>query len=305
MKRFARLVQQQAIEILHAHGRTSFSFLLLLKSLGLIRVPVLLHDHYGKVETDTSVPLWFRLLGRHGLDYYVGVCDKLGAWALAAGVPQSKVAVISNSLNLGRIFEATPCDLRAAFSIAENTLVGLVVAGVRPEKGIELLLEAVSRCVSCRPFKIIIAGGDRDPQYGRFCRQRRDSLGLKETVIFAGERADVPNLIRGADFALMPSLSESGPLVLLEYMAGGLPFVSARVGDIASRLAALQVPEFVPPNDTAAFARGLSGLLTLSPESWQDRIRGAQQAAADHFDVSGSMKQWRSVYRRLLRSTQE
>jgi glycosyltransferase involved in cell wall biosynthesis len=119
-------------------------------------------------------------------------------------------------------------------------------------------------------------------------------------VVFAGERADVPNLIRSADFALIPSLSESGPLVLVEYMAGGLPFVSTRVGDVAIRVAEFGLPEFVPPNNTEAFAKALCRLLGLSFTAWQDRAKQGHQVALNHFDVRAAMAQWRAVYRQML-----
>jgi glycosyltransferase involved in cell wall biosynthesis len=51
-------------------------------------------------------------------------------------------------------------------------------------------------------------------------------LGLKERVIFAGWRFDVPRLMQEAmDVFVLPSFFEGLPLVLMETQAAGLPAV--------------------------------------------------------------------------------
>lgn len=301
MKHFASIVEEQRVDLLHAHGRSTFSFVALVKALGLVRTPILLHDHHGQIEIDSSIPLWFKLWGRHYLERYVGVYAKLGDWAAAAGVPRSKIGVIGNALDLGRIRNASPADLRKEFNVAKNKRVGIVVAGIRPEKGIFVLLEALAKLSHHDAVKIIIAGGERDSAYVRACHAQAKSLGLEGTVIFAGERADVPGLIKGAEFALIPSLSESGPLVLLEYMAGGLPFVATRVGDIAHRVEGFGGSEFVPPNDATAFAEALDRLLSLPADEWQERSERGREIAFDHFEIKQAMSRWAQTYREALR----
>ncbi|HTJ00123.1 MAG TPA: glycosyltransferase [Dongiaceae bacterium] len=299
-RQFAVLLHEQRPDVLHAHGRSTFAYLALLKTLRQIRVPILLHDHYGKIEMDASVPAWFRWWGRHLISQYVGVCAALGDWARSAGVASEKVAVIGNAINLNRVREATGSDLCKELGLPEAGKVGLVVAGIRPEKGIEPLLEAAAQARKQQPFCLIVAGGNRDEEYGRACRARRDALGLKDIVVFAGERADVPRLIRGVDFAVMPSLSESGPLVLIEFMAGGLPFVATLVGEISRQVARRSLPEFVAPGDVPALAEALARLLALAPNDWQERGERGKVIAREFFDIQTVWPQWRQVYQRML-----
>ena len=303
MKQFASIVKEQRVDLLHAHGRSTFSFVALIKTLGLIRTPILLHDHYGQIEIDSSVPLWFRLWGRHHVAQYAGVYAKLGDWAAAAGVPRARIGVVGNALDLVRVQNASPTHLRKEFGVADHERVGIVAAGIRPEKGIAVLLAALASLAGRHALKVIIAGGDRDAAYARACRAQCVSLGLERTAIFAGERADVPGLIKGADFALIPSLSESGPLVLIEYMAGGLPFVATRVGDIAHRVEELGGSEFVPPNDAAAFAAALDRLLSLSASDWQKRSEAGRKTALDHFEIRQVMPHWDRMYRAALQGS--
>jgi glycosyltransferase involved in cell wall biosynthesis len=289
------------VDLLHVHGRSTFSFAATVKTLGLNRIPILLHDHYGQIEIDRSVPLWFKLWGRHFVERYVGVYAKLADWAVAAGVPRPKCGAIGNALDLTRVRQAVPVDFKKEFGVAEGERVGLVVAGIRPEKGTAVLLEAIAKLSGGHAVKIVLVGGERGGDYVKQCRAKCFSLGLDGTVIFAGERGDVPNLIKGADFAIAPSLSESGPLVLIEFMAGGLPFVATRVGDISDRAEKAGATEFVPPNDAGALAAGLDRLLQLTPPAWQQRREIGQKIAATQFEMGQTMPRWYRMYRECLK----
>lgn len=300
IRRFAALVRDQHVDLLHAHGRSTFSFLAMTKSIGLIKAPIVLHDHYGSIEFDTSIPLWFRLWAKRWASHYVGVYTKLVACAEAAGISREKISVIDNALDLSRIQLAAPLDVRKEFGIEDDAAIGIVVGSLRWDKGIDLLLEAVARSSYRRSAKFLIVGGERDKVYAQACRAQSASLGLGDNVIFVGERSDVPGLLRGADFALIPSRSESGPLVLIEHMASGLPIVSSRVGSIAQRVADLGLPEFVAPDNTTAFAKALDRLLSLSPCKRRERGKVGQDIALRNFDIRQTMPQWYEVYAAAL-----
>ena len=302
MRRFAAKIRDEKIEVLHAHQRSTFAFLAVLKTLGMLQVPIVLHDHYGQIEIDTSVPAWFRFWGRFFIGHYVGVYARLAEWAAASGVARTRIDEIGNAQDLRRLAQAPAKDLRREFSIRADELIGITVAGLRPEKGIHVLLAALARRESARPIKILIVGGTRDTAYVKQCRAQCASLRLEETVIFTDERADVPGLIKGADFALLPSISESGPLVLIEYLSGGLPFVATRVGDISNRVASLGVPEFVAPDDSGAFAQKLDRLLALSSDEWLRRKQLGTDVAQAHFDIRATLPQWYAVYQKAIRS---
>lgn len=300
LRRFAVLVRERRVDLLHAHSRSTFAFLAVLKLLRWIRVPILFQDHYGSIERDESVPLWFRLAGRVFLDQYVGVCDKLGMWARKAGVPSHKIAVVGNRLNLFRLQEGPALDLHQEFGFAPGDRVGVVVAGIRYDKGTDLLLQALALSPLLPATKILIIGGDVDPGYAEQCRQLAKQLRLNDHVRFVGRRLDVPAVVKGADFALMPSRSESGPLVLIEFMMAGLPLVSTMVGDIARLAQQSGLGEFVPAGDPAAFRAALDRLLRLSPAEWSARSDVGRRIALERFDLREALPRWQELYHHIL-----
>jgi len=300
LQQFAHLVREERVSLLQAHSRSTLSLLSVVKMLGWLQTPIVLHDHFGSIERDFSVPAWFRLAGRFCLHGYVGVYTRLAQWAERAGVPRQRIHVIGNALDLSRLQNGLALDLRRAFGFSAGDRVGIVVAGIRHDKGIDLLLQALTLAPLPPATKFLIIGDDADPAYGEQCRQLATQLKLDDCVRFVGKRQDVPDVIKGADFALMPSRSESGPLVLIEYMAIGLPFVSTQVGDIAHRSAQAGLPGFVPPDDPTAFRRALDGLLGLSPSEREARGAMGRQLAWEHFDIQKVIPRWNEIYRQAL-----
>jgi glycosyltransferase involved in cell wall biosynthesis len=171
---------------------------------------------------------------------------------------------------------------------------------MRPEKGIDTLIQALAGIPPNFDCKIIIIGKKNDSSYFDYCQSLASQLGQTERLIFWGERSDVAHILEGADLAVMPARSESGPLVLIEYTACGLPFVATAVGNISRQLIDLGVPAFVPPDNPEALAEALMQLLSLSSADLVERGKQGQEICLQHFDIRQKMPQWYRVYRQVF-----
>jgi glycosyltransferase involved in cell wall biosynthesis len=227
----------------------------------------------------------------------------LGAWAEQAGIPASRVSVIENALDLNRLTRTPGADVRRQFAIPDRVPLGIMVAGLRPSKGLDVLLEAVRRLVPRCSLSILVAGGIRDPGYVDVCRRSIERLGLQEHVRLLGERTDVVSLLQNVDFAVHPARSESGPLVLIEYAVSGVPLAASFTGAVARRLEVRGVPEFVPPGDAAALAAALERLLSLCPSAREQRCAVGRETALREFDIRNVMPRWYELYGRLVERT--
>jgi glycosyltransferase involved in cell wall biosynthesis len=297
MWRHANDCRTRNAELFHVHGRSSFSLMAALCGLRLTRGRLLLHDHTPLKPGDV-VPTWFRTWGRHWVGHYVGVSEMHRDWARGAGIADARVSVIPNAIALEPFRAAEPADLRKELGIDMHVPLGIVVGNLRAQKGIDLLIAAMSSTKSpaaaLATFVIVGRDGD-DPDYGALCRREAARLGNR--VRFLGARNDVPRLLRAADFAVVPSRYESGPLTLIEAMAAGLPVIGTCVGDIGLRAHALGVEGLVPPGDTNGLAAAIDTLLGLSREVRAARGRIAQAVAFEQFDIATVMKRWYDLYK--------
>ena len=61
------------------------------------------------------------------------------------------------------------------------------------------------------------------------------SKGLQDSIIFMGQRSDVPNYMSAIDILLFPSLFEGFPLTLIEAQINGLPIIASnRITDLVN-----------------------------------------------------------------------
>ncbi|MGQ9733307.1 MAG: glycosyltransferase [Candidatus Zipacnadales bacterium] len=296
-KAFAELCHREEVDLLHVHNRPSFRFIAMCKVLGCLPpVPTIFLDQFGDVEVEERLPTDLRWMLRWVRPYFVGVDPDLATAAQRGGVPSWKATVVSNAIDFGPFEEARPASVDAT---SVQGPIGILVANVRPQKDYETLLQALAQ-VKERPWHLLAVGGFNDAAYHRSCLDLVQVLGLEGRVSFLGPRLDVPSLLKAVDFAVLSSRSESGPLVLLEYAAAGLPFVSTRVGLIGGSLADMGAPEFVPPGDADALAAALRRLLDLTPAERRARGQRTRDLAAARFDIRNVMPQWYHVYKRAL-----
>lgn len=299
LRQFQAYCQAERVDLLHVHGRSSLRFVAFVNFLSGFRMPApLFHDHDGsEIEFNTAVPLYDRFLMRWFKPrYYVGVHPRMAERATSTGLDQNQVKIIRNAVDLDPYIHKKPCQLKSSSA----TPLGIIIANIRPPKDIVLLLRALS-LIKDLDWRVQVVGGVNDVGYWQYCQQLQKSLGLQERVSFIGRKLNVKPLLDVSDFALMSSCSESGPLVLLEYAASGLPFVSTRVGAIGKTFEQYSVPEFVEPGNVTAFAAALRRLLQQLPAEREGRGQLGLRVVQELFDIQAVMPLWYQAYEGVLR----
>jgi len=172
------------------------------------------------------------------------------------------------------------------------------VGFIRPEKGIEYLLEAVSLLKADVRWELEIVGSREFPVYGKKLDGIAAARGIRDRIRWSGY---VPNgkplleRMQAADLLILPSLSEGTPHVLVEARANGLPCVSTNVGGVPSTVTDGYDSLLVPPKDPRALARAMERLI-FNPELRRALIRNgllvARKQTLDRFidTVVGALK---------------
>jgi len=288
--RFKELIQLEKPDVLHAHSRSTCALVALYCIILNIKTPLVFHDHYGRVYVDRTIPFWFKLYGKKRIQAYIGVCEELGKWASGAGYPSENIHVINNAIDLSRYW------LNEEDLANRPFLTGLFVAGIRYEKGLHLLIESMSRIAEKEKVKFLIVGGVRDQEYYERCKERITELKLDDRFEFMGERMDIANIICRSDFGVIPSVSESGPLALIEYIASGIPVIYTRVGEISDRLFQLHIPGSIRSDDLDDLICEINRLIDLSPAELKERGKMGRKIAEDEFDINRKIDDFINVY---------
>ncbi len=142
----------------------------------------------------------------------------------ALGADPSRLRVIANGINLTRFSELAQAGDADRPTMA---LIGRVV----PIKDVKTYIAAAAilkeRFAGLRA--LVLGPLDEDLGYAEECRALVAALKLEDTVNFTGS-VDVAQKFPEIHVAVLTSLSESQPLVLLEAGAAGVPFVATNVG---------------------------------------------------------------------------
>ena len=147
-------------------------------------------------------------------------------------VPESKIVVAPNGLPAEFVLEAgAPSQLEwvtRKYGIIQPYV--LYVGNFKPHKNLYMLLAAfkqVSENLGPR-YQLVLAGGDA--HYRPELQRRVAELDLEDRVIFTGfvENRDLPDLYKGAEVFVFPSLYEGFGIPVLEAMACGTPVVTSK-----------------------------------------------------------------------------
>jgi glycosyltransferase involved in cell wall biosynthesis len=164
---------------------------------------------------------------------------------------------------------------RKAVGIDHDRPVIGYVGNIRPEKGSDVLVEAMGRLVNDLKDKSaelwIVGSGEIEADV----KARVAALGLGDRVRFPGRQRHeaIPQWMNAFDVFCLPSRREGCPNVLLEALASGKPVVASRVGGIPELLG----PHngiMVPSEDPAALARGMADALARrwDPAALRDSV---------------------------------
>ena len=126
-----------------------------------------------------------------------------------------------------------------------------------------------------------------------------ESLGLGDNVHFLGSRDDVPTLLAGSDFFVLPSLWEGLPMALLEAMAAGLPIVATEVSGTVQVMTSGETGLLVPPRDVPRLAQAIAKLLA-EPARARAMGTAAQQRVEKRFSASKQAREHVLLYRSVL-----
>ena len=231
------------------------------------------------------------------MDRVVCVSEGQAVKVIQAKVPQSKVAVIRNSIDTSR-FSRPECHyrdrLRGFFPRRPSRIVG-AAGRLSPEKGFGVLVESAKKVLTSLPNAAFVLFGD-GPLRDALQRQI-DNAGLHDSFILAGFRDDLDCFLPWIDLLAVPSFTEGLPNVILEAFAAGIPVVATAVGGIPEIVEDAVNGYLVSPGDHQGLANRISTILTSDKEAKAMGQLGRKRVLKDFTFESQAL-----AYRRLFTS---
>lgn len=156
---------------------------------------------------------------------YLAPSFEAGVWLFGKkAVECGKVEIITNGIQVENyeFDEKKRNSIREEFDLNGNFVIGHVGRFNR-QKNHSFLLDTF-KCICDENLEarlLLVGTGELETQI----KEKAISLGIRDKIIFAGVRSDVPELLMAMDVLIFPSLYEGMPNVVIEAQATSLPCV--------------------------------------------------------------------------------
>jgi glycosyltransferase involved in cell wall biosynthesis len=280
-------------DLVHAHGLRAGLVAAAARRLDRTRRPLVLTLHNALQEgTGPKQRLLRHLEGVtvRAADLVLAVSGDLAGNARRLGARDVRLAP---AIAPTRPPAARPrADVRAELGVGEDRPLVVAVGRLHPQKGYDVLLDAVPGWRG-RVDPLVVIAGD-GPLHDQLAA-RIAAEGLPVRLL--GRRDDVAELLAAADVCVLPSRWEGSPFTGQEALRAGTPLVCTRAGGMPELFG--DAAEMVPVGDAGALADAVARVLS-DPARAKELAEAGPRRAAGWPDAGAAQRQVVAVYRELL-----
>lgn len=264
----------------------------------LAGVPFIFHSDRSPAPPVSLIHRLVRpFLDRKTARFFVNA-DAIADWLSGMGVPRDKIIVIPNGVDLDRFMPDAVVSPRPQWGIRQDAVVAGFLGKFRPEKRLDLLLDAVLALPEQERPDYLVLGGDGPLM--PMVRQRVESdPWLQKHCLLLGLVEDVSRFMAGIDYLVLNSDYEGMPNVVLEAMAMRRSVVATRVSDVPKIING--VGFLAEPGNVRSLAEALRTMQNIDParrlamgevararvlENWEIK-RAAERFWNAHLEVLG------------------
>ena len=223
-------------------------------------------------------------------------CDALRRHRVGWSSTRTPVHLCYNGLDARR-FRRTPARARPAGIPADALVIG-AVCGLRPEKGLPVLLRAFAalRAVESNIFLVIVGDGSERVGLEALARE----LGIARQCRFEPTAADVVPWLSLMDIFVLPSgANEALSNALMEAMSCGCACIATRVGGNPELIKDGATGLLFTPNDVSELTDRLTSLVRDPALRQRFGEAGASSVAAQ-FTLGASADRMAAIYDAVL-----
>ncbi|MEV8509614.1 glycosyltransferase family 4 protein [Actinoplanes sp. NPDC051475] len=265
-----RALAGRDFDVVHAHGlRAAF-----VAALSRPAAPLVVTWHNAVLARGlraSASALVERIVARSA-DLTLGASEDLVARAELLGAREARLGAVAAPVAAAP--KRSRAAVRAEFRVAADVPLIVSVGRLHPQKRYDVLLEASARWRDLDPAPVTVVAGS-GPSY-MLLAQRASELHAKFYLL--GHRTDVPDLLAGADLAVVTSDWEARQLFAQEALRAGVPLIATAVGGLPGLVGDAAV--LIPPGDVDVLDRAVREMLADPARRADYAARGPRQAAS-------------------------
>jgi len=170
-------------------------------------------------------------------------------------MPATRMQVIPSGVDMKRFRDAESVNFRERLGLSQGSFLVGSVGRLVEVKGHIYLIRAVADLDDVHV--ILIGEGALEERL----RLEAARLGIQRRLHLLGFSEQIPELLKGLDLFVLPSLNEGMGRALVEAMASGLPCVATRVGGVVDLIQDGITGLLVPSQDEMALSKAIQNLM--------------------------------------------
>ena len=212
-------------------------------------VPVILGGYRVEYRARGMIRLAHRLLRPLVDGWIVNAQAIADSMIEAIGAKPDKFFILPNGLDPTEFAsQLTPAEARRKLGLDPAAPVVTKIARLRPQKNHAMFLAMAAKVLEHRPEVRFLVVGD-GPQLAAV-QEQACSMGLSNSVLFLGNRSDIPDVLAATDVSVLTSHFEGLANALLESMCAGVPVVTTDYAGV-EEVVIDQQEGYIVPRDAA------------------------------------------------------
>ncbi len=297
MAAIRKFIKEKSIDIVQTHGYKSNLYAIFATLFDNVHLLATCHPW---IKTSPRGKAYAKIdkLFLKKFSKIVAISDQVKNEILDARIPDYKISVIDNGINLRRFegqFDSK--EIRKQFGIdLESKVIG-AVGRLDFEKGHHILMEAAKNIIAknSSTFFVIVGEGSLKDDL----KIKAEELKIEDHVLFPGFVNDIAKILSTFDVFVLPSLTEGLPLVLLEAMAAKKPIIATKVGSVPKVVINNESGILIKPGDVDELSNAVLDI--LNDENKANLIgKNAHNRIAHEFSSHKMAEQYINIYENML-----
>ena len=294
-----RTIRKQKVVIICSHDYKSNLYALLAGKI--LNLPTMAVFH-GRTRTDRKA-LFYESFDNLLLPYFdtlICVSEHTKTQLQKIIKKPPPVYVIPNAIPLEPVNKTTTKPLPETYRRKDNRKQAVFAGRLCSEKGIFDLIRAAAKVIDKRDDITFLILGD-GPEKDHLKKTISDN-GLTNFIHLLGFTNSIFDYYRSMDFLILPSLSESMPMVILEAFSLKKPVIATSVGGIPEIVQHGKTGLLVKPGDANALARAIESLLD-NPQKAEEMGNNGYAHISAHHTIEAQAAHYFSIYEQVLNSS--
>ena len=276
--------QLKGVHIAHVHSRYNLRYLITAKLFtGIRTTKIVFHEHIPVLSVDL-----FTKYCLHKTDAYVAVLKNMCEWVGSTiKLKGKKVFYLPNIVNAPKHeIERQPVG-------SKIIMVGNYWHFKNQLFAINLLNHLPSN------YTLDIYGAINDKDYHQDMLHLIQRFDLQSRVKLIEGVSEIYSVLENYNFAIHTSPQETGPLVLLEYMHAGLPFLTYNTGDVVANIESILPYLILDSFDLEKWQRAIHKV--MGDENIRAEARAKMKVIIrEKYSEEGYWKNVKSIYQSIL-----